>query len=156
MERRLWAIIYRSFAGYIHIQVSCILLFCTFINKLTDSILSICFHFNLVGVHHRPYIHTKQCYVNLICDTIPVVRYTNLIPEALSLGETFSEIFLKFADVYFAINHATKLCQRKTWMKLEWKYIANFWQIAPFCLFFTSIVHLDVVFLTCHPLKLLM
>ncbi|XP_071787541.1 uncharacterized protein [Asterias amurensis] len=48
----------------------------------------------------------KNVMKDMICDTIPVVRYTDLIREASSIGETFMEIFMKFADVHFAINHA--------------------------------------------------
>ena len=40
----------------------------------------------------------------LPCENIPLAQH--LIREAASVGRTYQEIFLKFADVHFAINHA--------------------------------------------------
>ena len=45
----------------------------------------------------------------MVCDDIPVVRHKELVREAAQVGSKFGDIFLKFADTHFAINHARAL-----------------------------------------------
>ncbi|XP_038062607.1 uncharacterized protein LOC119733099 [Patiria miniata] len=53
----------------------------------------------------------RRVLESLSCDSLPLARHQDLIREAASVGKTFHEIFMKFADVHFAINHARVITQ---------------------------------------------
>lgn len=44
-------------------------------------------------------------------EDLPIAAHSRLERKAAQIGETFRNVFLKFADVHHAINHANKLNQ---------------------------------------------
>lgn len=44
-------------------------------------------------------------------DDVPVTSHKALIRETAQMGSKFEEVFLKFADTHYAINHSKALTQ---------------------------------------------